>query len=227
MASQRGYAQYVDLLWNRLAHYPIHEGAEDISGNGNHGLVSGASLTADRWGNADHAYFFDGIDDKIICGSNMEPVTTSVAVSCWIKAGNSNDYAHIISKYDYSSDGGFILGIQDGLLKWSGRIGAGQFISMTSITRIDDHQWHHVLGMIDGSTWSVYVDGILEKQFSTGFLQTDLDCTEPLAIGMYFRGDKGDHRYFNGTLDGIIIYNRPLNPCEIEVLYSGVGPGAR
>ena len=220
-------AQYVDLLWDRIAHYPIIEGADDISGYNNHGLVSGAMLTSDRWGNADHAYCFDGIDDRILCGNNLEPLTSSVTVASWIKTGSSNEYSHIISKYDYTSDGGFILGIEDGLVKWSGRIGSGQFIGMTSASRIDDDQWHHVMGVIDGTTWSVYVDGILEKQIETSYLRTDLQCSEPLSVGMYHRGDGGDHRYFKGNIDGIIIYKRALNACEIEVLFSGVSYSTR
>jgi hypothetical protein len=220
-------AQYVDLLWDRIAHYPIIEGADDISGYNNHGLVSGANLADDRWGNADHAYYFDGIDDRIFCGYNLEPLTSSLTVACWIRIDDSNRYSHIISKYDFTSDGGFILGIEDGLVRWSGRIGSGQFISMTSATRIDNDQWHHIMGVIDGPTWSVYVDGILDMQIETGYLHTNLQCSEPLTVGMYHRGDGGDHRYFKGTIDGILIYKRVLNACEIEGLYSGVSHSTR
>ena len=48
-----------------IAHYPFDGNADDASGNGNHGEVHGATLTKDKFGNADSAYSFDGVDDYI------------------------------------------------------------------------------------------------------------------------------------------------------------------
>ena len=39
--------------------------ANDASGNGNNGTVSGATLTTDRIGNINQSYLFNGINDKI------------------------------------------------------------------------------------------------------------------------------------------------------------------
>ena len=41
-----------------------------MSGNGNHGIVNEAVLTEDRYGNADGAYYFDGVDDYIVVADN-------------------------------------------------------------------------------------------------------------------------------------------------------------
>ena len=213
--------QYVDLLWDRIAHYPMAGDAGDISGNQNHGLVSGARLVQDRHGNADHAYFFDGVDDHIFCGYGLEPLNSAISVSCWIRFSEPSGYSHILSRYDYTNDAGFILGVQDGLLKWSGRVGSGQFITMNSITPLNDDQWHHVVVVIDDNIWRIYVDGILENQVNSGFEETLLHCREPLTLGFYFRGDGGDHRYFRGYMDNVILYKRPLNECEIRFLFEG------
>lgn len=48
-----------------VAHYPFDGNADDVSGNGNHGAVDGPILTTDRFGEADSAYEFDGVDDII------------------------------------------------------------------------------------------------------------------------------------------------------------------
>jgi hypothetical protein len=48
-----------------VAYYPFNGNANDKSGNGNHGTVHGATLTEDRFGNADSAYNFDGVYDYI------------------------------------------------------------------------------------------------------------------------------------------------------------------
>ena len=46
-----------------LAYWPFDGNANDASGNGVHGTVSGAVLTEDRCGNENSAYGFDGVDD--------------------------------------------------------------------------------------------------------------------------------------------------------------------
>ena len=48
-----------------LAEYLFRGNADDSSGHGRHGAVHGAALVADRFGNADAAYQFDGVDDHI------------------------------------------------------------------------------------------------------------------------------------------------------------------
>jgi hypothetical protein len=45
--------------------WPFNGNANDESGNGNNGTVNGATLTIDRFGNANQAYGFDGVDDFI------------------------------------------------------------------------------------------------------------------------------------------------------------------
>ena len=48
-----------------VAWYPFDGNASDMSGNGNHGTVNGATLGTDRHGQANRAYSFDGVDDYI------------------------------------------------------------------------------------------------------------------------------------------------------------------
>ncbi len=213
-------AQYVDLLRERIAHYPFINDASDISEYENHGLVNGASLAMDRYGKPDQVYSFDGLNDYILGGTLEKTISSSVSVSCWIKTSGVQDYSHIVSKYNYTSDAGFILGTQDGLALWAGRVGSDLYIRLTSRSRIDDDKWHHLLGIINGSTWSIYIDGTLENQTDIGYRRTNLDCNMPLTIGMYNIGDNGDHRHFLGLIDEVILYRRPLNDCEIEVLFS-------
>lgn len=45
--------------------WPFTGNGNDLSGNGNHGAVYGSALTTDRFGVANNAYSFDGIDDYI------------------------------------------------------------------------------------------------------------------------------------------------------------------
>jgi len=45
--------------------WPFNGNANDLSGNNNNGTVNGATLTADRYGNANKAYNFNGINNYI------------------------------------------------------------------------------------------------------------------------------------------------------------------
>ena len=48
-----------------VAWYPFNGNANDVSLQGNNGTIYQASLTSDRFGIANKAYLFDGIDDRI------------------------------------------------------------------------------------------------------------------------------------------------------------------
>ena len=76
-------------LWSQIptdslvAHYPFNGNANDESGNGNDGTVNGATLAADRFGNASRAYSFDG--GSHIATSSQLPVNNDVgSISVWI-----------------------------------------------------------------------------------------------------------------------------------------------
>ena len=53
-----------------LVGWPFDGNASDMSGNKNHGTVSGATLGVDRFGQAGMAYDFDGDDFIVVSDSN-------------------------------------------------------------------------------------------------------------------------------------------------------------
>ncbi|MBF0574179.1 MAG: hypothetical protein HQK69_10565 [Desulfamplus sp.] len=55
---------HADLSDGLVAYYPFNGNANDESGNGNNGTVDGATMTADRNGNANSAYSFDGVNSS-------------------------------------------------------------------------------------------------------------------------------------------------------------------
>ena len=72
-----------------VAWYPFDGNASDISGNGNHGTVHGASISADRFGQENQAYFFDGVDDYIDLGNStsLNPANL-ITVSAWVSCSS-------------------------------------------------------------------------------------------------------------------------------------------
>ena len=69
-----------------VAWYPFDGNASDMSGNGNHGTVNGATLGTDRHGQTDKAYSFDGVDDNIIFSEINSLEAQSHTLSTWVNA---------------------------------------------------------------------------------------------------------------------------------------------
>ena len=69
-----------------VAWYSFTGNANDASGNGNNGIVSGATLAADRFGNTNSAYSFNGANDNYIeVPDNAMLQSPSASWSIWVK----------------------------------------------------------------------------------------------------------------------------------------------
>ena len=79
--------------------WPFNGNANDESGNGNNGTVNGATLTSDRFGVANKAYSFDGVNDYILILNSLLPVNeNSYTISMWVNPNNFlNNYSDLLS----------------------------------------------------------------------------------------------------------------------------------
>jgi hypothetical protein len=66
--------------------WPFNGNANDESGNGNDGVVNGATLTEDRFGNVDKAYYFSssGCATRIDATINTTSVNSGLTISIWL-----------------------------------------------------------------------------------------------------------------------------------------------
>lgn len=83
-------------------------------------------------------------------------------------------------------------------------------------TVINDGEWHHVVGIRNDSinVLQIFVDGTEEGKLTT-FFTGDFSGTSPINIGYYTNAF-----YFTGLLDEIAIYNRKLEPSQINAHYN-------
>ena len=149
-----------DLNNGLVAYYPFNGNANDESINTNHGVVHGAVLTTDRFGNTDNAYSFNGINNDIQIPIHSS--SSEISISAWVKSIDSSGIKAIIQ------------GSGIGVLYMS-RFTTGKFfaafddtsenndITNESITRINDGNWHFVMGINDGITTKIYVNSRLEN----------------------------------------------------------------
>jgi len=203
-----------------VAYFPFNGNANDESGNGHNGIVSGATITTDRYNVAGKAYNFiyNGFSsDKIeVPGtSDLNFSGIGFTLSAWVNfsgaAGAGNNYP-IISKHICGEQSGYILMLYNGKLTfWLA--GSGGYNVVSTSDDYTDDSWHQVTAVFDGITQYIYVDGVLKNLMA--FTYTTFN-TANLALGGY----NGCNGGFNGKVDEVKIFNLPLTAEEILSEYN-------
>jgi len=93
-----------------VAYYPFSGNAKDASGNMYHGIVKGATLCDDRFGNANSAYYFDGIDNEIFLEDRSDlDLTGDITICAWFKT-ETPQWGSLVSNFDqHMPDNGYEL----------------------------------------------------------------------------------------------------------------------
>jgi len=227
-----------------VAYYPFNGNANDESGNGNNGTVYGATLTQDRFGNIDKAYYFNGINNFIeIIPNSLITSFGDFTLSAWIK----NDGWKSQSPYDrqYIFDGhaagkevyggwfkqGFTIYYDN--IDSVNTANSGIMFSEYDYTDIAGFyktsnslsQWHNIILIRKNSNTKMLFDNE-EVPLSQGTQKADIiDMNHPWYIGTfcgnnpnYLVSGKHFNYSFKGTIDEIRIYNRTLSDNEISAL---------
>ncbi len=185
----------------------------DSSGNNNVGTTSGISYGAD--GRFNGALQFDGYNDYVEVDNPTLNPTNQIAVSAWIYPTNWFGLKRIIQKGagTFSSDYGqySFYEYADTLRFTLDGIGTA-----TSSNSVPLNTWHHVVGVYDGSSIQIWLNGsLVGQQFASGPMSSF--PTDPLFIGARSTASGSDS--FSGRIDEVAIYNRTLSPTEIMDLY--------
>lgn len=222
----QGYVYQETFLTDGLvASFPFNGDADDFSGNGNDGVNYGALLTFDRFGYANRAYYFNGINAYIQVNDapSLRP-TNALSISAWVRIDDvSTDYTRIVTKGKNLaaaySNYQLITGTRSGFADYSEQ----PLFTLWPSERYDfphpTHTlgygiWHHMCGTWDGTTATLYYNGIKEGSLSIG--GTMVYDSNPLVIGK----DLFYNYCFNGAIDDIRIYNRALSSNEVQRLYN-------
>ena len=184
--------------------------ADDITVT--NGTISGFSASS---GSSSETFLnFDGTDDYVII-ENASPVAppnnTSRSGFAWIKA---------------SAQGGnvFSWGERKNNNRWSILLGGGGIGVIGENNDVKFHgsvelnTWVYVGATFDGSTLTLYVDGVVVK---TQSMSTDYATSEntPILIGK-LPYDEPSGEYFKGGIDEVSIWNNALTTAEVIALYN-------
>jgi hypothetical protein len=206
-----------------VGYWPFTGNANDVSGNGNNGTVSGATLTTDRFGNANDAYDFDGITNKITLPPNSNIQGNNPrTISSWFTLNNLSNHTHTLYKgganglgYDFSI---WII-CANNQVKFQIRRYTDDI--RTNYFNIPINQWHSLIVTYDGTNdfqTKIYLDGQLITNFEiapTGLTYNTAPTTPEFG---HLTDQQGDDHYMIGKLDDIGIWDRALTAQEITSL---------
>ena len=215
-----------------VAEWHFDEGSgsvlKDSSGNGNDGVIYGATWVEGKYGGA---LSFDGVNDYIEIPDSPElsgGTGKSKTVELWF---NMEKEGSLVTKYASASNKDWGLSTSNVIFYYET---GGRDIRFTSGTTISTGEWHHIAFTFERSVGTnnakliVYFDGNkLELKPYDRVLPDQLydmpDTNAPVSIG--YTGKVYNSGYFNGKIDEVRIYNRALSAEEVKEQYEQ-GPTA-
>ncbi len=190
-----------------VAWYPFNGNANDESGNGNHGTVNGATLTADRFGNGNSAYVFNGLDQNIVAQSSFNNYS-NYTLCAWVKISQSMAGGfpqHFILDIN-AVENGCYLNVD---------IDQVQAPCIDNFSGITLNNWYQIVAVKSDQSVDLYINNSLINSTANGCSRVLSNIT-PLFIG----STSTNTEFTNGTIDDVAIYNRALSPSEIQQLYT-------
>lgn len=200
-----------------IASYPFTGNANDAVGS-NHGTVNGATLTSDRFGNANSAYSFDGVDDYIGTANLATNQTDNWTMTAWVKPTSisqnhgtivmngtdngitGNGYAMVMGDLANTSNGNIFKGLLSGV-EW---INSGFIFNSTA-------NWYFTSIVREAGITKLYFNGILSATTTSNIPFT--------PSGSLRIGSATGIRFWNGAIDEVKIYNNSLTASQIQNEY--------
>ena len=208
-----------------VAYYPFCGNANDASGNNNNGTVNGATLTTDRFGNANSAYHFNGNQENIKIQNSLLPSTpTSFTISMWLKyegsAGSPRDAICDRSTTNYS----YKYRLFEGQVNnnpsyfWFSVIDGNPASNVNAVNLSSN--WENIIGVVDitSNEMRLYRNGILIGTSTNGYQYPNE--ANPTYIGSNVGPNSAIDPSYLGMIDDVCVWNRVLTDQEIATLYN-------
>ena len=187
---------------NLVVYWPFEDGSgqwvSDYSGNGHDGKITGTPVWVDgKFVDAlefDGALEFDRKNDAVVANLASANIAENVTLMAWFKL---DDVAIVLPNLFKSGD--FFVGFD-----WiHALVVHPNDIRVWDITL---SEWTHFALTFDGQSMKVYINGDLVSESANAVPITPFDAD--FIIG---------HRFF-GSIDEVALYNKALNPTEIQII---------
>lgn len=216
------------LTQGLVAYYPFSGNVNDATSNQNHGAVSGATLTTDRFGSSGQAYSFNGSGNYIqIAASQSLDLKESFSISAWIRPDNYLLPSVVL----WHGDAAFAK--DPFLLYFSNRPGYNSLGVRKDVADgltinecyapsgvIYSGIWSHIVGVCNASTrqMKLYINGELISNITVSNMSITYSTANFITMIGAATSTSGIGQFFQGKLDEIRIYNRELTQEEVKEL---------
>lgn len=216
----------VNLANGLVAQYTFNNGNANDETGANHGTVVGATLTTDRFGNADKAYSFSNAYIKVPHTTAIDlNLMSGLSISVWVKEGTTTSgLLSIVTKWNGSTSEQY--GIFDNGNNNTVAVRTVNSNGITDAANRSLNTWHHVVFTYDKATGAhkIYTDKVLTLNQTKAGNYANSTATTSLGIGAQINDLNGagasPSRFFNGSIDDVLIYNRVLNQAEVDSLFN-------
>lgn len=203
---------------NLMAFYPFNGDAYDSSGNGNNGVKSGCTFTANRFGIPNSAIFFDGVNDYVRIANNTQlNFTNSISINFWIKPTEFFQREEFPISHG-SWENRWKISITNQKIRWTIKTDnpANNGIKdLDSETILVEDSLYNITATYNGSDMEIFFNSELVAFTNwSGLLKT---TSYDLMIGQRLPADQNYN--FKGILDDVRIYDYGLNLNEITNLF--------
>ncbi|MFA6290505.1 MAG: MBG domain-containing protein, partial [Victivallales bacterium] len=215
-----------DIVSALVLYYPLDGNVNDQSEYGNNGTITGATLTSDRFGNTDNAYYFDNGDtDELVFGNYTRP-SNNFSFGAWVKVDKTITIRTEATSGIYYDGQNYVFDPpQEGANAGAGlsvgtngiqvfEHGSLYLTCLASYSESIGTGWNHVLVVYNNKQPTIYLNGVAVK---TGLTSVRPNVFAPKITG-YFTVDC--YGPYNGSIDEIRIYNRVLSSPEAMDLYN-------
>ncbi|MBD3184057.1 hypothetical protein GF312_17365 [Candidatus Poribacteria bacterium] len=194
------------------------ETAEDVTGNGHDGTISGAKWVDGMFGKA---LRFNGDGDQVLVPHDEAlNIQGELTVEAWVyPEGWNPDLNAIAQKWeDGSNRRQYQINIYTEKNWWYVSDAGSNFPRAEGLIPIALEEWVHLAGTYDGQTMRNYTNGEFDVELAqpNGIFTSDI----PVVIGGY--GPKtaecnyGQNRHFKGIIDEVRFWNKALSQDEIQ-----------
>ncbi|MDX2189863.1 MAG: S8 family serine peptidase [Bacteroidota bacterium] len=222
--NETAYCQQSSLV----AHYPFCGNANDVSGNGYHGTIAGATLAPDRFGSLNSAMSFLGGNVHI---KIPRQISTEFSISAWF----NTTYTYI-NQINWINGGSIVDAETWGCVRDFGvsiisggkvAFGVGNDAdcfpsSVISVNNYNDGNWHHILvnRNYQNGALSLYIDNLFVGSI-TSYINI-LNSPNFIGIGRNTGNIENNSALYSfiGKIDDIKIFNKNLSSTEISSLFN-------
>jgi len=203
----------------------------DLAGSNNGTLTNGPTFDSGNGG----SIVFDDTDDIVVHGSSnnltgdnlqtctlsawFKTTTTSAGYIASIKRQSTNSTLFTLH-VNITGAGSTNSGYAGFMTRNNANNAHTSVVDNNSGDGWNDGEWHHLLGVVNGTTRTLYIDGE-QKDTDTEGMQNVTGNTAPFTIGGFATSGFTD-QFFGGNIANVSFYRRALSSTEITQNYNAL-----